>query len=420
MRTISTLFVLLILAAPVFGQSINGRISSSVYMFERYDAPATSDFQARGYHSAILNLNYEKFSLRTHLNYENYFNTSADSRLRVYNLYFEARKLFDIATVKIGRQPVFSTIAGGVFDGVSVNAAYKMFGLDAWYGGNVPAYQKLEITDSWKDDYLLGGELKAQIIPQLLIGVGGFVKNFKPYSYTATRLDDAFNPISVLIQEKSNQYKFLQGRISYDQGEGFQFNARYEYDMNYQKTSRIEFDGVSSPVKNWHFNVYYNYLAPRIRYNSIFSVFDFANTTELEIGAGYDLTKSITLNGRVGVVSYQGDNASRFTISANTNFGSLSYRKSMGYAGEQDAISLYLAKSLFDGLITPSAGIAYTSYKLSPDAETNSLTTIMGGLNIRAIRWLSFDLQAQYLNNKIYKNDLRMFFKANYWFNTIF
>jgi hypothetical protein len=114
------------------------------------------------------------------------------------------------------------------------------------------------------------------------------------------------------------------------------------------------------------------------------------------------------------------ENASRFTISANTSFGSLSYRKSLGYAGELNALSLYFAKSLFEGLITPSAGIAITSYKMTKDSETNNLTTIMGGLNIRAIRWLSFDIQAQYLNNKIYKNDLRMFFKANYWFNTIF
>lgn len=420
MRLISTIFVVLSLSVPLLSQSLNGRISSSLYMYERADSPVASSFDARGYHSAILNLNYEKFSLRSFLNYENYFNQPTDSRMRVYNLYFEARKLFGVATVKLGRQPVITTVAGGIFDGISVNAGYKMFTLDAYYGGNVPEYQKFEITDSWKDDYLLGGELKAQIIPELLIGVGGFVKNFKPRSYNATRLDEAFNPISVLITEKSNQYKFLQGRFSYDHGSAFQFNGRYEYDLNYMKTSRIEFDGISSPVKKWHFNVYFNYLAPRIRYNSIFSVFDYANTTEIEIGAGYDLTKHITLNGRVGVVSYQGDNASRFTVSANTSYGSLSYRKSLGYAGEQDNISLYLAKSLFDGLITPSAGIAYTSYKLSKDAETNNLTTVMAGLNIRAIRWLSFDLQAQYLNNKIYKNDLRMFFKANYWFNTIF
>ena len=31
--------------------------------------------------------------------------------------------------------------------------------------------------------------------------------------------------------------------------------------------------------------------------------------------------------------------------------------------------------------------------------------------------WL-FDLQLQYLNNKIYNNDVRFLFKLNYWFNT--
>ncbi len=420
MRSIATLSILLFLATPLLSQSINGRVSSAFYLYERDETPSTSSFNARGYHSAILNLNYDKYSLRTYLNYENYFNQSTDSRLRVYNLFFEARKLFDVATVKVGRQPLITSVASGVFDGLSVNASYKWLGLDAYYGGNVPEYQKLEITDKWSEDYLLGGELKARLLPELTLAAGGFIKNFKPRQYMATRLDQAFNPIQVLIEEKSNQFKFVQGRVSYDHGKEFQFNGRYEYDLNYKKTSRIELDGASSPVEKWNFNVYFNYLAPTIRYNSIFSVFDFANTTEVEVGAGYELTHSITLNGRVGVVSYQGDNASRFTISANTRIGSLSYRKSMGYAGEQDNISLYLAKSFFDGLITPSAGVAYTSYKLSRDAETNSLTTIMGGLNIRAIRWLSFDLQAQYLNNKIYKNDLRMFFKANYWFNTIF
>jgi len=33
---------------------------------------------------------------------------------------------------------------------------------------------------------------------------------------------------------------------------------------------------------------------------------------------------------------------------------------------------------------------------------------------------LSFDIQGQYLNNKIYKDDWRLFFKLNFWFNTIF
>jgi hypothetical protein len=90
----------------------------------------------------------------------------------------------------------------------------------------------------------------------------------------------------------------------------------------------------------------------------------------------------------------------------------------LGYAGEMDAISLYSAHSFFDGLITPSAGVSYTAYKLSQDDATNNLTSILAGINVRPYRSLSFDLQGQYMDNKIYKNDFRFFFKINYWFNT--
>ena len=73
-----------------------------------------------------------------------------------------------------------------------------------------------------------------------------------------------------------------------------------------------------------------------------------------------------------------------------------------------------------EGLITPSIGISYSSYKLSKNDDTNHLTAILGGLNFRPLAFLSFDGQAQYMNNKIYKDDFRFFFKLNYWFNTNF
>jgi len=102
----------------------------------------------------------------------------------------------------------------------------------------------------------------------------------------------------------------------------------------------------------------------------------------------------------------------------NTRWGSFNYRKTLGYAGELDAVSLYSAYSFLEGLITPSVGISYTSYKLSEDSDKNNLAAILGGLNYRPFRFLSFDVQGQYMNNKIYKDDYRFFFKINYWFNT--
>ena len=149
-------------------------------------------------------------------------------------------------------------------------------------------------------------------------------------------------------------------------------------------------------------------------------MFDYANTQEMEVGANYKLTKLFSVSGKVADVIYTDENSQRITAGLISNYGSLTYRKNLGYAGEMDAVSLYTAYTLLEGLLTPSVGISYTNYKLSDDAETDNLTTILAGFNIRPYNALSLDLQGQYLNNKIYQDDVRFFAKLNYWFNTNF
>ena len=142
------------------------------------------------------------------------------------------------------------------------------------------------------------------------------------------------------------------------------------------------------------------------------------NTQEIEAGGDYSFSNNLTLSGKFGYVKYKDENSQRATVGLSTKFGTLSYRKGMGYAGELDAVSAYSAYSFLNGFITPSIGVSYTSYKLSKDAEKNNLMTVLAGCNVRPFRSLSFDLQGQFMNNKIYKNDYRFLFKLNYWFNT--
>ena len=155
-----------------------------------------------------------------------------------------------------------------------------------------------------------------------------------------------------------------------------------------------------------------------IRYNSIFSVFDYGNTQEIEAGAGYKILDWLSVNGAFGYVNYSDENSSRLNIGVSSKYGTLSYRKTLGYAGELDALSLYTAYSFLNNLITPSIGLSLTKYKLSKDDNANDLITFLGGVNVRPWRMLSADLQGQFLKNKIYKNDFRLLFKINYWFNT--
>jgi hypothetical protein len=243
-------------------------------------------------------------------------------------------------------------------------------------------------------------------------------KNFKPQDYYALRLDPDNNPINVLISNNSNQFSFGSAEIFYDLKNTMSIESRYDYDFNFAKTSKFEFNADYMQIDNLKLNLYYNYRDPRINYNSIFSVFNYGNTQEIEIGGDYTINKELTITGKVGDVIYQDDNSQRVTLGLSTIYGTLTYLKNLGYAGEMDAVSLYTAHSFFEGLITPSAGVSYTAYKLSPDDITNNLTSVLAGINVRPYRSLSFDLQGQYMDNKIYKNDFRFFFKINYWFNT--
>ncbi len=280
--------------------------------------------------------------------------------------------------------------------------------------------RNLKLTDSWSDDFIAGGRVVTTALKDFRIGLSYINKNFKADEYTATRLDENLNPIQVLIQNKSNQYQFASAEVSYEMPKTFTIDTRYDYDLNFMQTSKFEVYGTYDQLDKLGVNVYYNYRSPKIRYNSIFAVFDYGNTQEIEGGLNYKINKIFTLTGKVANVTYTDENSQRITAGVISNYGSLTYRKNLGYAGEMDAVSLYTAYTFLEGLLTPSVGVSYTNYKLSDDAETDNLTTLLAGCNIRPYRTLSLDIQGQYLNNKIYKDDVRLFAKINYWFNTNF
>ncbi len=415
------LILLLFLGATVYisPQNINGRFSSSLYTFERYDSLNSSEQYLRAYEMLNLNLNYGKVSVRSYLNFETDVMTKMDTdpRLRFYNLYLEARDLFDIATIRLGRQPIINSIAGGVYDGASLTIKKSDYKFNAYFGGNVPAYQKFELIENFEDNLLFGGKFTTTVIPNFQIALGYINKNFQPQNYLANRLDPNLNPIEVEIENKSNQYEFVTGEINFTQKGLVSIFTRGDYDLNFNQLSKIEFDARTEAVDRLGIDVYYNYRLPKIRYNSIFAVFDYGNTYELELGADYKINKMFTVIGKFGNVQYKDENSQRVSAGLSTMYGSLNYRKTFGYAGELDAVSLYTGYTFFDGLLTPSVGLSYTSYKLNPDDEASSITSFLVGANIRPFRMLSFDLQGQYMDNKIYKDDLRLFFKLNYWFN---
>ncbi|MBI1931782.1 MAG: hypothetical protein HYS24_04530 [Ignavibacteriales bacterium] len=399
-------------------QNINGRITSSLYAFERAQSIDNSDMFLRAYETLTLNVNEGNYSLKSRLNFETNFSNALDNdpRLRVYNLFFEARKVFNVATVKLGRQPIFNQVAGGLFDGANVKLNYSDFAVEGYFGGAVPAYQELKFTDDLKNNNIFGGEVSYSGLSNTKLSLSYVDKSFKPISYNAQRLDANLNPITILIENNSTQYSYGSFGASYFGV--VDADARINFDFNFMKVSRVELNGRYAATEKLGIDLYYNYRAPQIRYNSIFAVFDFGNTNEIEAGLDYKINNDFSVFGKFGDVEYKDENSQRFTIGVNSIYGGLSYRQTLGYAGELSSITASTGKSFMNGLLTPSIGLAYTNYKLSADEEANDIISALTGLNIRPWRTLSFDLQGQFSDNKIYKNDLRLFFKINYWFNT--
>ncbi len=419
MKTKLLVILLLLLQSVVSSQSFSGRISSSAYSFQRHASTETYNY-LRTFQTLQLNARYGKYAIKTRLNYEMDVAQEMvnDPRLRIYNLYFEGRNLFNnLLTFKVGRISLFNNVSSGTYDGGNIKLKYAGYKLDLFYGANVPAYQKFEISDDWQNNYVFSGKLDVTIIKNHRIGLSYIDKNYTFNSYEAIRLDDNLNPMDYLIKNHSNQFKYASADVSFRKKNTYNVYTRYDYDLNFNTTSRIELSGRYEQIENLGLSIYYNYRAPQIRYNSIFAVFDYGNTHEIEAGADYKITPAFTVTGKFANVTYKTDNAQRATIGLNTKFGSVSYRKTFGYAGELDALSIYTARSFFNGFITPSVGLGYTSYKLSANAKTNKIISLLAGCNVRPWNVLSFDVQGQYFNNKIYQNDFRILFKLNYWFN---
>lgn len=414
------LLILLAIVTPVFAQNFNGRISSSFYTFERVESKDVSNKFLRSYQYGQFNLNKDWFTLRTTLVVEQDLikNIKYDPRVRLFNLYLEGRELLGLATLRIGRQPLYHSVASGTFDGVSLDFKYWKLKFQSYYGFNIPAYQKFELIKNWNKNYLVGGKLQGEF-GNLFLGLGYLNKNFYSDDYETTRLDENFNPVLVLVKPGSSQFEFFNAEMGYEL-KNISLNSRLFYDLNFKKISRVDFNSDFSIWKNLGLNIYYAYREPLIRYNSFFTIFESVvqNNYELDLGLNYRLNKSINLSGKFGLVKYSDENSTRISLGAATPYGMISYVKNFEYAGELDGISIYSNYRLMNGLITPSLGIGYSSYKFSATSPRNTALYILAGTNIRPWRFLSFDLQGQYLKNKIYKNDYRLFFKINYWFNT--
>lgn len=414
---------LLFMISSATAQLFQARFVTSGFAWQRQDTVGQSSNHFYGHQTIQFSLAGKTLSLH---GYVQGFNDLAgpvkyDPQFRLYNFYLKASNLADMVDIAIGRQTVFAGVGVGSMDGglATVKLWESKIRVTGYYGILPPPLQKVELIGDKKNNFMTGGQVVVNPIDEARMSVSYMKRNILPEAYSALRRDSLFNPYRMEIRPSASTEEYLSGDVDVEYGGTVSGYARYDYDMKFEKTARLQLFTRVKVMEQLGVTGEYIYREPRLSYNSIFSVFAYNTLNEYEVGLEYAFTKPWAIVGQVfgkyGSVSYGDDETSqRITLGASGQYGALSLTRNLGYAGELSGASLSAGYPLFERTLTPTLLLSFARYKLSENAELEDALSVAVGAVYRPWSTLSLDTQLQWIQNKIYQNDVRLFLRASY------
>lgn len=405
--------VTMLISSVALGQRVNGRLITSVYTWKQYDTVGVSKKFARGFQSVLLDVTQGDFSLHGNFQGAAMLQHKLDELpdYRLYYGYAQWKNIGNVADVSLGRLPFFVGVGSGTIDGALTRfrVAEDKLRVTVYGGANTPLDLTVKQWGPVRKDFTLGGQVLSSL-ENLRLGLSYMNRQRGRPGYWTT-----LRPDTVYVDPNETKEQYASGDASYSLTDA-SFHARYDYNVDYGKTQRAQMEIRYYPTESWAVSANYIHRAPRLPFNSFFAVFNVPTSDEVEGGVDYTLESRIRLFVRGAFVQYVDDRSFRYTLGIANDYASASYRGSTGYAGELNAVSLQGAYPLCDRMLIPNVGVSYTSYKLNAADNTENTLAAVLGVTARPMQLLSFDIQGQWLKNKVYKNDLRLYAGLNLWF----
>jgi hypothetical protein len=417
----SLIAVLILFAAQVSAQSLNMRLNSYFYTWERADSiGGASTNHLRGYQNLSFDINGGKWSFNT------WMQTGEDLTNQIgrgfeyslYNAYLKGSDLFGVMDMKLGRQYVYAGVGKGPIDGLLLKfkaGSKKEYQFTAYGGFNTPANYDFTDYGSLNNDFLAGANLGYYGMQGLVANLSFMERYRKPQSYTAPRLDTAFNTAEYSFATDSKQYTLGGLDFNYAYKHIFGTYGKLYFDFNRELIYKGEINAsyATGPVK---FSAGYQYREPQISYNSIFWTFEHEAYQEIEGSIDYSLNNGMIIYGKLADVIFTDDNSLRYQIGfGGPNYG-ISYIGYSGSAGNSNGFNAYGAYQLVRDILSGNASVGYASYYLgSIESEKQDNLTGTLGLTYRPSRQVSIDAQGQILTNRDYSYDTRLLLGINYW-----
>ena len=416
-----SLIVLVVLGVTMTAaQLVTGRLATSFYAWERFDTVGTSQQSVRAFQAVQLSIAQGDVSLHTSLmGVTNVVGAFGDAgRVRLYNLYLSWLNIGKTVDLHFGRQFVYAGVGNGSIDGIMAQAYFLNRGIRVTgFGGATVSPEFTDVRKNMHDNYHFGGQVMTTLIPNAQVGISYANRREErdPY-WTLRARDTSFSPVPYQVMNDAEAEELGSADASYSLHDRLSVYGRYDYDFKNDRTSRAQ-GGVRVNVTSAvALTGDYIHRIPRVSFNSIFSAFVTNAVDEIECGVEYGFTPMLRAFGRVAGVSYTDEKSTRWTVGVNSAYGSASYSGSNGYAGELQAFSVQGTYPLFGRIVVPMAGFSYSSYRLSKESEQNSAVGVLLGAIVRPVPAFTFDVQGQWLNNKLLQRDMRLQVKLMYWF----
>jgi hypothetical protein len=341
----------------------------------------------------------------------------SDPAIRLFNAYIAAKDIAGMLDVRIGRIPVFGGVSYGSVDGGQLKARPADAVEIMLYGGGLtPPSQRSDFFHHFEDNWQLGGQVELRMLPNTTLGLSYMNRHRESRPFDVTRYDPELaqnRTYHIDYGSRANQY----GSFAASWGaKGLWTFGRLDYDFNFERLSRAEVSAYYQATEKLGCSLDFAHREPTISYNSYFSLFEAEANQEISAGVDYRLHRHLTLQGRVSEVLYDGENDTRIMIGAVNMYAALTYTKDISYDGDLDAFNFSFMYPLFEGRLTPNLGVVLSNYALGDDFEKITTWAGVAGAVYRPFRTLSFDIQGQYVSNKIYSSDIRGFIRVSYWF----
>ncbi len=422
LRNVLLVAVLLSFPQLTSSQMVNGRFSTSVYVWQKFDTVDVSHTLARGFQTLQLEVAQGDFSIQTSAYAASNFSQSAgdDALGRVNNLFVRWKNIGGALDMNLGRIPVFAGVGNGTVDGALLKArtSDSRVMMTAYGGANVLSDLNSGGFTDLDKKFLLGGQILTTVIPDARVGLSYVNRHIERESYTTIRPDSLFNPTTILVMPDSRAQQAIGVDARYDPDAVYSAYGRYDYDLNSKRSLRGELHARVQATDQFAVTGNFVYREPFVPFNSFFEVFPVSPVREAEGGVEYMFTPSYRAYARYAYVKYVDALSRRVSVGVYTDYASASYSGSSGYAGVLNSFYLQAMYPLLKRMLVPTLGFSYAAYRLSEDnTSTDKMFAGSLGAIVRPVQLVSADIQLQWLHNKVVDRDVRLLAKVNYWFS---